>query len=208
MAVAFARAFTCFGMKPKGFADRSSEKIHIGSITILDFFIPLGIGAEGKRKSRALCVCEEFCSRSLQWIMPRKWNRNGYAGKVHWSFNSEFLCSWKHCERGLTQLQSRKNIRGNMEQRKQWLLIKSKVSRLRTHAAAFDMLTPFPVCLMGKPQKWDCQPKKIRFQEQCLVCKKHFILLEFSMQIKYFFYTIHSGVIIRLKAALEMYICH
>ncbi|GFR04789.1 hypothetical protein TNCT_531721 [Trichonephila clavata] len=143
--------------------------------------------------------------------MPRKWNRNGYAGKVHWSFNSEFLCSWKHCERGLTQLQSRKNIQGNMEQRKQWLPIKSKVSRLRTHAAAFDMLTLFPVYLMGKPQKWDCQPKKIRFQEQCLVCavyKKFFILLEFSMQIKHFFYTIHSGVIIQLKAALEMYICH
>ncbi|GFR30956.1 hypothetical protein TNCT_316001 [Trichonephila clavata] len=37
--------------------------------------------------------------------MPRKWNRNGYAGKVHWSFNSEFLCSWKHCERGQTYLQ-------------------------------------------------------------------------------------------------------
>ncbi|GFQ70378.1 hypothetical protein TNCT_100401 [Trichonephila clavata] len=72
--------------------------------------------------------------------------------KVHWSFNSEFLCSWKHCERGLTQLQSRKNIRGNMEQRKQWLPIKSKVSRLRTNAAAFDMLTLFPVYLMGKPQ--------------------------------------------------------
>ncbi|GFR06863.1 hypothetical protein TNCT_734201 [Trichonephila clavata] len=53
---------------------------------------------------------------------------------------------------GLTQLQSRKNIRGNMEQRKQWLRIKSKVSRLRTHAAAFDMLTLFPVYLMGKPQ--------------------------------------------------------
>ncbi|GFR19326.1 hypothetical protein TNCT_647491 [Trichonephila clavata] len=78
-----------------GFADRSSEKIHIGSITILDFFIPLELEQREREKAEH-CVCVK---RSLQWIMPRKWNRNGYAGKVHWSFNSEFLCSWKHCER-------------------------------------------------------------------------------------------------------------
>ncbi|GFR09987.1 hypothetical protein TNCT_346191 [Trichonephila clavata] len=85
--------------------------------------------------------------------MPRKWNRNGYAGKVHWSFNSEFLCSWKHCERGLTQLQSRKNIQGNMEQRKQWLPIKSKVSRLRVaHIVnSFSSLSDGKTSKMGLP---------------------------------------------------------
>ncbi|GFR05911.1 hypothetical protein TNCT_694922 [Trichonephila clavata] len=54
--MAVARAFTCCGMKPKGFADRSSEKIHIGSITILDFFIPLELEQREREKAEH-CVC-------------------------------------------------------------------------------------------------------------------------------------------------------
>ncbi|GFR19331.1 hypothetical protein TNCT_647492 [Trichonephila clavata] len=39
-----------------GFADRSSEKIHIGSITILDFFIPLELEQREREKAEH-CVC-------------------------------------------------------------------------------------------------------------------------------------------------------
>ncbi|GFQ88335.1 hypothetical protein TNCT_698951 [Trichonephila clavata] len=40
----------------KGFADRSSEKTHIGSITILDFFIPLELEQREREKAEH-CVC-------------------------------------------------------------------------------------------------------------------------------------------------------
>ncbi|GFR31012.1 hypothetical protein TNCT_702741 [Trichonephila clavata] len=48
--------FHLFRNEAKGFADRSSEKIHIGSITILDFFIPLELEQREREKAEH-CVC-------------------------------------------------------------------------------------------------------------------------------------------------------
>ncbi|GFR15428.1 hypothetical protein TNCT_575292 [Trichonephila clavata] len=75
-----------------GFADRSSEKIHIGSITILDFFIPLGIGAEGKRKSRALCVCEEESFENYGFLLKRKVLFEKFAMDNAQKVESEWIC--------------------------------------------------------------------------------------------------------------------
>ncbi|GFQ65588.1 hypothetical protein TNCT_338941 [Trichonephila clavata] len=70
------------------FADRSSEKIHIGSITILDFFIPLELEQREREKAEH-CVCEEESFESYGFLLKRK----------------VLFENWKHCERGQTYLQ-------------------------------------------------------------------------------------------------------
>ncbi|GFR18617.1 hypothetical protein TNCT_642941 [Trichonephila clavata] len=91
MAVAFARAFTCFGMKPKGFADRSSEKIHIGSITILDFFIPLELEQREREKAEH-CVCVKRSFESYGFLLKRKVLFEKFAMDNAQKVESEWIC--------------------------------------------------------------------------------------------------------------------
>ncbi|GFR30955.1 hypothetical protein TNCT_315991 [Trichonephila clavata] len=100
MAVAFARAFTCFGMKPKGFADRTSEKIHIGSITILDFFIPLELEQREREKAEHLTVKSrldkyEYVYESFEsygFLLKRKVLFEKFAMDNAQKVESEWIC--------------------------------------------------------------------------------------------------------------------
>ncbi|GFR03450.1 hypothetical protein TNCT_276581 [Trichonephila clavata] len=91
MAVAFAR-FHLFRNEAKGFRrpflgeDTHRKHYYFG------FFHTSGIGAEGKRKSRALCVCEEESFESYGFLLKRKVLFEKFAMDNAQKVESEWIC--------------------------------------------------------------------------------------------------------------------